>query len=83
MLAVAHDLEFLLLQHLHATDLQGPSAEDIQQGLHLIIKVKELVVPNLRFAASKGRYISYPILSAMRWRMTGLSGSGSVCEAYS
>lgn len=48
LLPVAHDLQLLLLQHLHPTDLQRPPAEDVQQRFNLVIEVEELIIPDLR-----------------------------------
>lgn len=48
LLPVAHNLQFLFLQHLHPTDLQRPPTQYIQQRFDLIIEVKELIIPNLR-----------------------------------
>ena len=46
-LSVPHYGEFFFLEYLHSCNLQCPPAKDTQQRLDFIVKIEELVVPNL------------------------------------
>ena len=50
LLAIAHDFELLFLKYFHPADFEGPATQYIEKWLNFIVKVEELIVPDLGFA---------------------------------
>ncbi len=44
LLLLAHDAEFLLLEHLHPCDLQCLTAEHRQNGFDILVETEQLIV---------------------------------------
>lgn len=49
VLPIPHDIEFFLLKYFHPADLENPATEHINQRLNFIIKIKQLIIPDLSF----------------------------------
>ena len=47
LLPVLHHSQLLLLKHLHSTDFKDSTAEYIQEWLDFVVKIKQLIVPDL------------------------------------